>query len=97
MFDLNESPKSIAYMIFKEFTLQAPDTNIVNVAKNFTYKIYKMLLMDVVEPNFGDSVKNLLYKVYKALIMNIVDPNFSYLMDKFTWNKILQEKLIPLL
>jgi|GEM_PF-52782 len=96
-FDLNESPKNIAYKIFKEFTLQAPDTDIVNVAKNISYRIYKMLVMDVVEPNFGDIAKNVLHKVYKALIMNFVDPNFSYVMDKFTWNVILQEKLVPLL
>lgn len=97
MFYLNDSPKNIAYKIFKEFTLQAPDTNIVNVAKNVAYKIYKMLLMDAVEPNLGDIAKNMLNKLYKVLIMNFVDPDFSYVMDKFAWNIILQEKLVPLL
>ncbi|MBC7091792.1 MAG: glycosyltransferase family 4 protein [Nitrososphaeria archaeon] len=97
LFDLDESPKDVAYMIFKEFDLQAFDTNVLNVVKNIAYKIYKMLLMDFVEPSFGSIAKNMLFEMYKMLVMNIVDPNFNSVMDNFRWNIILRKKLLPLL
>lgn len=97
MFDLEESPEIIAHKVFKEFVLEAPDSDITSVVKNIVYRIYKVLVMDVVDPNLGDLVKNFLFQTYKELIMDVLDPNFSYVMDKFTWNTILSKKLVPLL